>query len=257
MKRHGMMAAHECIAGTSADHLLCRRGRNEDRKPMTETRWWWIRHAPVPDGGRIYGQRDLDCDCSDSVAFNALAHELPRDAVWVTSNLGRTHQTATAIVAASGRKKQDVEMLALPDLAEQHLGDWQGLERKSFFAERGTSKSPFWLCGATDRPPNGETFAELTDRVHGAIHSLEEKVRGRDVIAVTHGGTIRAVLGLALNLDPEASLAFVVDNCSITRVDHLAGEQRRWRVVTVNHRPWIRAAGDARVTGAPQGQVQA
>jgi alpha-ribazole phosphatase len=29
---------------------------------------------------------------------------------------------------------------------------------------------------------------------------------GRDVIAVAHGGTIRAALGLALGLDPEASL---------------------------------------------------
>jgi len=27
------------------------------------TRWWWIRHAPVRDGGRIYGQSDLPCDC--------------------------------------------------------------------------------------------------------------------------------------------------------------------------------------------------
>ena len=32
---------------------------------LIETRWWHVRHAPVPDGGRIYGQRDLDCDCSE------------------------------------------------------------------------------------------------------------------------------------------------------------------------------------------------
>src|SRR5262245_23420968 len=41
------------------------------------TRWWWIRHAPVPDGGRIYGQSDLPCDCSDSETFAALAAEVP------------------------------------------------------------------------------------------------------------------------------------------------------------------------------------
>ena len=39
------------------------------------TRWWWIRHAPVPDGGRIYGQGDLDCDCSDKLIFDVLARE--------------------------------------------------------------------------------------------------------------------------------------------------------------------------------------
>ena len=67
----------------------------------SQTRWWWIRHAPVPDGGRIYGQSDLDCDCTDAEIFATLARELPRDAVWVTSNLARTHQTAAAIVAAA------------------------------------------------------------------------------------------------------------------------------------------------------------
>src|SRR6478609_7609691 len=58
-------------------------------EPMTAdlTRWWWVRHAPVPDGGFIYGQRDLDCDCGDVEVFCVLGRELPADAVWVTSNL--------------------------------------------------------------------------------------------------------------------------------------------------------------------------
>ena len=68
---------------------------------MIETRWWWVRHAPVPDGGRIYGQKDLPCDCSDAPVFTAVAAMLPRDAVWVTSHLQRTTQTAAAIIAAS------------------------------------------------------------------------------------------------------------------------------------------------------------
>ena len=71
---------------------------------LVETRWWWVRHAPVPDGGRIYGQRDLDCDCSDARVFRAVAAVLPQDAVWVTSALKRAKQTAAAIHAASDGK---------------------------------------------------------------------------------------------------------------------------------------------------------
>ena len=79
------------------------------------TRWWWIRHAPVPDGGRIYGQSDLDCDCGDVEIFRMLARELPRDAVWVTSNLVRTRQTAAAILAAAEPGRfAGVEPLAMP-----------------------------------------------------------------------------------------------------------------------------------------------
>jgi Histidine phosphatase superfamily (branch 1) len=68
---------------------------------FTRTRWWWVRHAPVRvDEGRIYGQRDLPCDCSEAGVFASLAALLPRDAIWVTSHLSRTVQTAQAIQAA-------------------------------------------------------------------------------------------------------------------------------------------------------------
>ena len=62
------------------------------------TRWWWVRHAPVrSDGGNIYGQTDIACDTGDTEVFDAVAKVLPRGAVWVASNLKRTHQTAEAI----------------------------------------------------------------------------------------------------------------------------------------------------------------
>ena len=54
----------------------------------SSTRWWWVRHAPVrEDGGCIYGQKDLGCDTSDRVVFEAVGKILPRNAVWYASNL--------------------------------------------------------------------------------------------------------------------------------------------------------------------------
>src|SRR5450631_165517 len=87
--------------------------------PVVATRWWWVRHAPVcEDGGCIYGQKDLGCDTSDRVVFEAVGKILPRDAVWFASNLKRTHQTAEAIWAA-GFPRPD-NMPHEPALAEQH-----------------------------------------------------------------------------------------------------------------------------------------
>jgi len=214
------------------------------------TRWWWIRHAPVPDDGRIYGQRDLSCDCSDAEAFAILAGELPAEAVWVTSNLKRTIETAAAILAADPVKFAGVEPRAVPDLAEQHLGEWQGLERKGFYAARGVGTRTLWFAPADERAPGGESFADLIARVAPAIERLTMDHRGRDIVAVTHGGTIRAALGLALGLDPQAALAFAADNCSLTRLDHLSagGGAGLWRVVAVNRRAWPRPVS-ARDTG--------
>ena len=65
---------------------------------VTVTRWWWIRHAPVTDdGGCFYGQMDLEADTGDTAAHRALAKVLPPDAVWLSSHLRRTRQTAAAI----------------------------------------------------------------------------------------------------------------------------------------------------------------
>jgi alpha-ribazole phosphatase len=215
----------------------------------SETRWWWVRHAPVPDGGRIYGQRDVDCDCTDAAIFAGLVRALPHDAVWLTSNLKRTHQTAAAIMAvAEGRHRG--EPIAIAEFAEQHLGEWQGLVRHEFHASRGTLAHPFWLSAAHERAPGGESFEDLSGRVMPAIARLTAEYRGRDIIAVTHGGTIKAALSLALAIPVENALAFAIDNCSITRLDHLGGATaaNRWRVVTVNQRPW---AQDAAARVAP------
>jgi alpha-ribazole phosphatase len=207
------------------------------------TRWWWIRHAPVPDGGRIYGQRDLSCDCSDAEIFAILAAELPPDAVWVTSNLARTKETAAAILAADPAKFAGVSPRAVPELAEQHLGEWQGLERKAFFAERKVGTHTLWFAPADERPPGGESFMDLVERVAPAIERLTGEHRGRDIVAVTHGGTIRAALSLALRVAPQTALAFAAENCSLTRLDHLPadGAGGLWRVVAVNRRPWSRS----------------
>ena len=212
---------------------------------MTTTRWWWVRHAPVVGhGGRIYGQDDFDCDCSDAATFQSLARLLPADPVWVTSHLRRTHQTARSIqVHLPGDARP--EPLVEPDLAEQHFGDWQGLTHDELAERRNGAWHRFWLAPAVEAPPGGESFVQVVERVAAVIARLTREHAGRDIVAVTHGGTIRAALAIALDLDPERALAIATENCGLTRVDHIAGEagshapgtEAVWRVDHVNLSP--------------------
>jgi broad specificity phosphatase PhoE len=204
------------------------------------TRFLWVRHAPVrDDGGRIYGQRDLSCDCSDGHVFVALARVLPRDAVWIASNLRRTHETARAIWAADRDKFAGLAFRQVDTLAEQNLGEWQGLDRAEFFKGRKLTPGSLWFAPADERAPGGESFADLVERVRAAIRGLIETYRGRDIVAVAHGGTIRAAIAIALDLQPQAGLAFATDNCAITQLDFYEGDGAQgWRVITVNHQPW-------------------
>lgn len=202
---------------------------------MQTTRWWWIRHAPVTvDGGRVYGQRDLPADTSNDAAFTALAGVMPTQAVWVTSHLQRTDQTARAIAAAGAAFS---EPAVEPDLAEQNFGDWQGEVRAEVYARHGDPHS-LWLVPPRMRAPNGESFADLCDRVAPVVARLTEAHAGRDIIAVAHGGTIRAALQLAMGLSYEKAVAFQTDNLSLTRLDHLRNDHgEAWRVVGVNLSP--------------------
>ncbi|MBP5858101.1 histidine phosphatase family protein [Marivibrio halodurans] len=208
------------------------------------TRWWWVRHAPVTENeGRIYGAADLNCVTDDAAAFSGLADLLPEKARLVTSHLKRTRQTADAIRAAGLALP---EPLVEPDIGEQSFGDWQGKHHAELQTEEAFTGHHFWLCPGHFRPPGGESFADLIARTAPAIERLSDDHPDGDIVAVGHGGTIRAALALALGLDAEGALAFTIDNLSVTRLDRIVErgsapdghrDRRMWRVVMVNRAP--------------------
>jgi broad specificity phosphatase PhoE len=210
--------------------------------PAIVTRWWWVRHAPVTaHGGRIYGQEDYPADCGDGGSFAALAALLPAEPLWVTSHLRRTHQTAAAILAVRGFGPADApSWLIEPDFAEQHVGGWHGLTHDQLNALRGVADDPFVIWPASERAPDGESFLDVVERVDRAVMRLTAQHRGRDIVAIAHGGSIRAALVIALGIAAERAMSIAIDNCSLTRLDHICdtsepgGERSCWRVVSVN-----------------------
>lgn len=210
---------------------------NADKPKVVTTRWWWVRHAPVrSDGGNIYGQEDITCDTSDTEVFEAVAKILPRNAVWYASNLQRTHLTAEALWAAGFPRPAN--MIRDAAFAEQHLGQWQGMNRAAFLANRPVGSS--WFADVNEPAPGGESYMDLYTRVCRAIVRISAAEAGKDVIAVGHGGVIKAAIGLALGGQPDRGLSFDIDNVSVTRLDHIAGPGvSNWRLPMVNQQPWI------------------
>ena len=87
---------------------------------------------------------------------------------------------------------------------------------------------------------------DLYNRTKGAIERITAEQAGRDVIAVGHGGSIKAAVGVALGGLVEKGLAFDIDNCSVTRLDHYASlGNASWRLPMVNQQPWIADAAHA------------
>ena len=208
------------------------------------TRWWWVRHAPVPNSARrIYGQDDVGADVSDLAAIEALAAALPAGAVWVASPLKRALQTAAAVTASLGaHASAPPEPVIEPAIAEQHFGDWQGMSYDQLRDKLGPAYARVWQAPGQATPPGGESFEAVIERVGGAIERLTQAYRGRDIVAFGHGGSIRSALAHALGLDANAALSFRIECLSITRIDHFdqgdkdaaSGTLRPWRVSGVN-----------------------
>ena len=197
------------------------------------TRWWLLRHAPVPcPHGRIHGRLDVACDTSEAETFQDLARTLPVNPVLVESGLIRCRQTAGALEAAGLLLPPPI---VEPDLIEQDFGRWQGRSWRDLEEAKDSDLAAFWCDPASARPPGGESFAAMIPRVAAAMENITAAQAGRDILAIVHAGTIRAALARALDLVPAVALRFAVQPLSLTRLD-ATGDG--WRVETVNCQPY-------------------
>ncbi len=201
-------------------------------------RWWWVRHAPtVAPAGTLNGRSDVEADLSDAAAVAALARALPTGALWLVSPLRRTVATAEALLGAGATAAGDP--VAEAYLMEQDFGAWEG-------GGYDQMDGGFWDDPVSNRPPGGESFAEVTSRVGGAIGRWNESSAGRDIVAVAHAGVVRAALALALGGRAAEALRFAVDPLSLTRLDRVAGggaADEAWAVVCVNRPPGAASGG--------------
>ena len=191
-------------------------------RPERATRFWWVRHARVPEvADRMYGNLDVDCETTDAARFAGVAARLPANAIWATSPLKRTRQTAEALVAA-GAPAPRAWLEPDPDVAELDFGDFNGMAHTELFAMRKDPFLGFWPLSPHEQAPNGESFTMRVDRVRRFVETMQRERAGQDVVCVAHRGTILAALQIALELPLTTSVAFDIGNVSLTRLVHHA-----------------------------------
>jgi len=199
----------------------------------TVTRWWWVRHAPLAlPPGTIAGRMDAAVDLSDTDMIAAAGGVLPTGAVWLTTNLTRTIQSAAALAPTQAT-------ICVPDLTEQDFGSWQGRTHAAIWDDDQSAAETFWQDPALNSPPGGEAFADLCQRVAAAIQRETETHAGRDIVMVGHAGPIRAALALALGITPSAVLSVSVDHWHLFRFDHVGLDNGpgQWRLIGANIPP--------------------
>ena len=204
---------------------------------MMETSFWLIRHALVAENARafLYGVMDVPlCETTlleQAPMYRSLAARLPRPADWLVTPLSRTRRTAETIFA-QGYPAADLTVE--PDLIEQSLGEWQGLPHHELPARLAYPAHAFWPLAGNEKPPGGESMAEVITRVGSAMERLAETRAGRDVVIVSHGGAIRGAIAHAVAIGPDNALHMSIQNLSLTRLQRTPDG---WRVQCVNELP--------------------
>ncbi|MBB3172281.1 broad specificity phosphatase PhoE [Endobacter medicaginis] len=202
------------------------------------TRIWLVRHAIVEQNARatLYGIQDVAL-CPDSLVaeaprYRALASWLPQGARWLVTPLTRTRRTAAAIAAQARQLGIAVpEPIVEPGLIEQDFGDWQGLDAVALPPRLSLLPHGFWPVDPAEVPPGGESFEQMCGRVGDTIERLVTQHAGAEIVAVSHGGAIRAACAHALGCTARSALHLAIQNLSVTILEH---RPRGWRVLCIN-----------------------
>lgn len=150
-------------------------------------------------------------------------HDAGVAAIYITP-LRRTAQTAAPLAA-----RLDISPAVVPDLAEVHMGEWEG----ATFRQRITDHDPIAMQMFTEERwdviPGAEPTDTFASRVRAGITRIAAAHPGERVVIVTHGGVIGTIMSLASGSRPFAFLG--ADNASIT---HVVVTENRWIVRRFN-----------------------
>ena len=198
------------------------------------TTLWLIRHAEVEEryqnvfGGRI----DMDLSRRGHAQAEALGRYLKSqkvDALYA-SPMKRVHQTLAPWLADGS-----IEPIVRPEFREVDFGDWTGLHWTEVQAKYGISALA-WLdqleCGGI---PNAEDARGFRARVEPALRELLNKQAGRHLAVACHGGVIRMLLSIMLELPLAKMAVFEIDYASVTQV---LWTPPLTRLQLVNFVPW-------------------
>jgi broad specificity phosphatase PhoE len=217
-------------------HLTTAAPKKSRREPGQSpiTRLWLVRHAEVETryqntfGGRI----DMNLSDRGRQQAKILAGHLRDkkiDAIYA-SPMKRVQQTLAPCL-----KNGAPAPTVLPGLREVDFGDWTGFNWEQVRAKFGVH--PYdWLdeieLGAV---PNGETGVQFRARVEPCVFEIIRRHPGGTAAVFCHGGVIRMILAILLELPLPKTNAFEIEYASVTR---LALSTQLNEIELLNFTPW-------------------
>jgi len=197
-----------------------------------------LRHAEVEARyHRVFGgQIDMDISPRGHEQAAMLARHLRNksfDAIYA-SPMKRVQQTLAPVL--EGRATPPIILLGL---REVHFGDWTGLSWEQVKAKFNISAFEWLTQLESAAIPNAETGKMFRERVEPCVRQILRDHRGQTVAVACHGGTIRMILSILLEMPLPQMASFEIEYASLTQVHIWA---HKTEVQLLNFTPWRDAA---------------
>ncbi len=184
-----------------------------------------VRHGETDwnQEGRIQGHRDPPLNSTGRGQARALAKRLAgvAFAAAFASDLKRAWQTAEILLDGTS-----TPLTPRPGLRERYLGRWEA-HLMDDIAATDPEAWRDWLSRPREHAPHGgETEVELERRALATLSDITTSHPDSTVLAVSHGGTIRAILNRWVGVETR----HVAPNCG-AYVIVADGEKRELRAV--------------------------
>jgi broad specificity phosphatase PhoE len=207
---------------------------NTQPSRASSIRLFLVRHAEVEARyHRVFGGRiDMELSPRGHEQAAALAGWLQRrrlDAIYA-SPMKRVQQTLGPL-AGNGSPQPVV----LDGLREVDFGDWTGLSWED--VRHKFQISAFDWLNQLERAgiPNAENATTFRSRVEPCVRQILEKHSGGSAAIVCHGGVVRMILAILLDLPLPKTGMFEIDYASVTHIEIFP---HKTELHLVNFAPW-------------------
>ena len=163
--------------------------------------WFLVRHGETDwnKEGKMQGHTDISLNEAGREQAEKAAHSLMNSNIdlIISSGLKRAIETAEIIA-----KTVSVEVCIDENLRERNYGEGEGLLYAELDSKYGNRQNK------DHKIPGGESYEELLERVWKSFSEQNKLHKNRNVVIVSHGGAIRALLKQLRNWNWDEMFAF-------------------------------------------------
>lgn len=192
-----------------------------------------LRHGETNGGAIFRGDTDSELTEDGLASMQAACTSVNKVETIYSSPMRRCRVFADAFAEAKGCQAKVLETLR-----EYSFGDWEGRLVKDVYEEQTDAVQAFWRDPQHCPPPGGEKLSDFISRVEDAWNTIIQTRRKADVLVVSHGGPIRALLCHALGWPVSTMNRLEIPHASHSRLriaDY--GEEKHISLVFFNRSP--------------------